>query len=85
MVNGKIEKPVDAEEITKESRANPDNLDVEANVHPETPVAVAREDKGNHRTSAYTNTMERDLEDFDKCDNKTWRKIYEAIDAIYFK
>ena len=28
--------------------------------------------------------MDTDVENIDKCDNKTWRKIYETIDEAYF-
>ena len=60
-MNDEIEEPVDDEEITKESRENSYNTDVEVSFHPEALVADARDYKATHRTPAYLNTTEIDI------------------------
>ena len=84
-MNDTIEEPVDAEEGTKEARANPYNIDAEVIFNPEAPVAHARDGKSTHRITAYNNIMEIDMENIYKDDNMTCRKIYKAIDELYFE
>ena len=50
-----------AKEITEEHSANPENTDAEANFHPESHAAVARDDKCTHRKPAYISTIEIDM------------------------
>ena len=56
-MNDEIEEPMDTEEITKEFRKKPYNIDAEASFHPEAPVALARDDNSTHITTAYLNTI----------------------------
>ena len=79
----KIEEPVDAEEIYKESSDDPKDLDTEATVHLEAPVAGTKYNEGIHRTPAYLMNIYINVEHINRDDDNTWRTIYEAIDEPY--
>ena len=78
-MNDEIEEPVDAEEITKEARANPHNIDAEVSFHPGALVSDAKDYKATHRTTVHLNTMEIDMKNIDKDDQMTCRTIYESV------
>ena len=48
--NDKAKEPVSAKEITEEAICDPEDVDVEASVHPESPVEGAKDSKKTQRT-----------------------------------
>ena len=49
------------------------------------PVDVSRDDEDIHKTSTYLRKMETILDNIDKVDNNTRKKIYKAIYGFYLR
>ena len=70
--------------FSEEASGDPKDLDSEESIYPEAPVSNDRSDSNTHRTPGYLMTMDTYVENIDKDDEKTRRKIYQEIDEPYF-
>ena len=79
------EETVDSEEIYEEPSGDTLNIDVQESVHIEAALDGAKDYQTNYRTPEYKMEIYLYVQDINKNDKNTQRKIYDAINEPHFE